>query len=281
MASATQAAEEGLALARHTGHTLYVIGHLTALGAVQLSLGAPDTAAVTLLEAHDLAHAGDIVSPARFPLLANAVEALVHCGELERARPLVAEHDAVARALGSSWARALAERCTGRWRRAPVTIRSLRRLSRPHSPARAQPRPLELARTLLAAGTAHRRARRKSAAREALSRRPTSSPRRERSIWARRARAEMARIGGRPGRAAGELSATESAIADRVADGLTNREIAEALHLSARTVEWNLSRVYRKLGVRSRTELAVAHSARAQTGGPRGSRRSKSGGCPG
>jgi DNA-binding NarL/FixJ family response regulator len=43
-----------------------------------------------------------------------------------------------------------------------------------------------------------------------------------------------------------------------VAAGRTNREVAAALHLSARTVEWNLSKLYRKLGVRSRTELARA-----------------------
>ncbi len=43
-----------------------------------------------------------------------------------------------------------------------------------------------------------------------------------------------------------------------VASGRTNNEVAESLHLSARTVEWNLSKLYRKLGVRSRTELAMA-----------------------
>ena len=74
--------------------------------------------------------------------------------------------------------------------------------------------------------------------------------------WAERARAELGRIGGRRAAAAGTLSATEEAIARQVAAGRTNREVAAALHLSARTVEWNLSKLYRKLGVRSRTELA-------------------------
>jgi DNA-binding NarL/FixJ family response regulator len=53
-----------------------------------------------------------------------------------------------------------------------------------------------------------------------------------------------------------ELSATESAIAQLVASGSSNKEVATALHLSAKTVEWNLSKIYRKLGVRSRTDLA-------------------------
>jgi DNA-binding CsgD family transcriptional regulator len=80
-------------------------------------------------------------------------------------------------------------------------------------------------------------------------------------VWAQRARSELGRIGGRRPAPAGGLSGTEAAIVGRVATGQTNREIGEALHLSARTVEWNLSRVYRKLGVRSRTELALLNQA--------------------
>lgn len=60
---------------------------------------------------------------------------------------------------------------------------------------------------------------------------------------------------------AGRLSATEDSIADLVAAGRTNQEVAAALHVSPRTVEWNLSKIYRKLGVRGRTELAAAVAA--------------------
>ncbi len=72
----------------------------------------------------------------------------------------------------------------------------------------------------------------------------------------------MARIGGRRGPSSGALTATESAIAELVAAGRTNDEVAVALSLSPRTVQWNLSKIYRKLGVRSRTELAAARAAR-------------------
>jgi DNA-binding NarL/FixJ family response regulator len=65
----------------------------------------------------------------------------------------------------------------------------------------------------------------------------------------------MARIGGRaPGPAS--LTPTEQGVADLVANGWTNRETAQALFLSVSTVEANLRRIYRKLGVRSRTELS-------------------------
>ena len=61
---------------------------------------------------------------------------------------------------------------------------------------------------------------------------------------------------GRAVAAGDELSETERQIADLVAKGLSNKEVAAALSLSPKTVEWNLSKVYAKLGVRSRTELA-------------------------
>lgn len=56
---------------------------------------------------------------------------------------------------------------------------------------------------------------------------------------------------------AGRFTTHEARVALLVARGSTNREVAAALGLSAKTVEWHLSRLYRKLGVRSRTELAL------------------------
>jgi DNA-binding CsgD family transcriptional regulator len=79
--------------------------------------------------------------------------------------------------------------------------------------------------------------------------------------WARKARAELGHIGGRT-RSDG-LTAAERRVAALVASGRTNREVAAELFLGERTVESHLSRVYTKLGVRSRTELArTLHEAR-------------------
>jgi DNA-binding NarL/FixJ family response regulator len=68
---------------------------------------------------------------------------------------------------------------------------------------------------------------------------------------------EVRRLGLRPSRDGG-LTNTEQKVAELVAAGGTNKEVASELFLSVKTVEANLSRIYRKLGVRSRTELARA-----------------------
>jgi DNA-binding CsgD family transcriptional regulator len=74
-------------------------------------------------------------------------------------------------------------------------------------------------------------------------------------MWADKTRSELARIGGRAP-SPDALTATEAEVARLVAQGLTNREVADALFVSPHTVNANLRRVYRKLQVRSRTELA-------------------------
>ena len=70
-----------------------------------------------------------------------------------------------------------------------------------------------------------------------------------------KARAELGAIGGR--RRESELTAAERRVATLAAEGRTNREVAAALFVGERTVETHLSHIYAKLGVRSRTELAV------------------------
>jgi DNA-binding NarL/FixJ family response regulator len=73
-------------------------------------------------------------------------------------------------------------------------------------------------------------------------------------LWAKKTHAELARIAGRRPRS-GELTPTEARVASLAAEGLANKEIASTLFVSVPTVEAHLSRIYRKLSVRSRTEL--------------------------
>lgn len=263
---ARAAAGEGVALAESSGHALYGIGCLGALGLIELSSGRPEDAARVLERARELARASGIVTLSRAPLLPNLIEALIGCGELERAEPLVAELERIAVSVEAPWALALARRCQGLFAEAAGhrehAIGAFERALAEHA---RQHRPPERARTELALGCALRRAGRKRAARETLERSAHAFEAIGARTWAGRARREIARIGGRPAAAGEGLSATEASITELVREGRTNREIAAELHLSPRTVEWNLSRIYRKLGVRSRTELAASLARAAGT----------------
>jgi DNA-binding NarL/FixJ family response regulator len=116
--------------------------------------------------------------------------------------------------------------------------------------------PFERGRTLLCMGRVKRRAKQRKAARETLGGALEIFERVSASLWAERARQELARTHVRE--APLELSPSEAQVVQLAAQGLKNREIAERLFLSPKTVEANLARAYRKLGVRSRAELGAA-----------------------
>jgi DNA-binding CsgD family transcriptional regulator len=124
--------------------------------------------------------------------------------------------------------------------------------------------PLELGRSLLALGSVQRRARKKQNARLTLGRALEIFTDLGAEVWARQAERELGRIGGRSV-PRGELSGTEAEIVELVVAGRSNKEIAQALHLSSKTIEWNLSKIYARLGVHSRTELAATR----RSGAPR------------
>ena len=85
---------------------------------------------------------------------------------------------------------------------------------------------------------------------------PFDLPRLGAELWAARAHDELRRIGGRVPTPA-ELSETERRVAQLVSTGRSNKEVAAALFMAPKTVSDNLARIYRKLGVSSRTELAA------------------------
>ena len=119
--------------------------------------------------------------------------------------------------------------------------------------------PFERARTELCYGERLRRARRRAEARGQLHAALETFERLGAQPWANRARNELRATGETARRdrtASDELTLQELQVALRVAQGATNREAAAALFLSPKTVEAHLSRIYSKLRVRSRTELA-------------------------
>ncbi|WP_280697454.1 LuxR family transcriptional regulator [Kitasatospora sp. GP82] len=118
--------------------------------------------------------------------------------------------------------------------------------------------PLEAAATLVALGGVERRARRRAAARAALGEAREICLAHGARPLLERVERDLDRLvaGDRVGPESVELTAGEHRVAELVAGGATNREVAAALFVSVKTVEGTLSRVYRKLGVRSRTSLA-------------------------
>jgi DNA-binding CsgD family transcriptional regulator len=189
---------------------------------------------------------------------ADLVEAYSRAGRSDEARALTAELAADAQRTGGAWAAAAAARC------AALTgpDEDLDALLETALAAHARvPLRFELARTRLCFGERLRRARRRAEARAHLAAAHETFVALGSPHWARRAEQELAAAGAR--RAAGgdaDLTPRELEVCRLVAGGATNAEAAAALFLSARTVEHHLRMAYRKLGVRSRSELAVRFS---------------------
>ena len=118
----------------------------------------------------------------------------------------------------------------------------------------ASGQPFEQARTQLALGSVHRRNRQKRAARDALTAAAANSTGSGRASGSSgRGQNWHGSAGGPP--ATEVLTATERQVAELIAAGRTYREAAAELFISPKTVQWNLSKVYSKLGIRSRAEL--------------------------
>ncbi len=198
------------------------------------------------------------------------IDALVALGEHARAESLVEMLEVRGAQLDRAWALAAAARGRGELAAAAGDLEgSLELFERALAEHDRAGMPLERARTLLGLGRALRRLKRRGEARrvfaEALSIFDAAGAR----TWASQARHELSRTGTPRAelddRGAGSiaLSATERQVAELAAADLSNREIAARAFLSVKAVEANLSRAYRKLGVRSRAGLAEALRAEA------------------
>jgi DNA-binding CsgD family transcriptional regulator len=205
--------------------------------------------------------------PALFRFHGDAIETLLALGEHDSATALLAELEEQARATGRVWAFMIASRCRALLSAAAgdsdAAYAAIDRALELHEDLKE---PFERGRTLLVLGTLQRRSRKRRAAKESLTQALAVFDDLGARLWSEKARAELRRIGGRAA-APGTLTATEERVAGLVAAGRTYREAADALFMSPKTVQWNLSKIYRKLGVRSRAELAAKLAAE---GGPRG-----------
>ena len=236
-------------------HSTRLHGPLTTLGMVELWSGNPAAAVERFREAEEMTDAADGFEPTMRLWRAEQVEALLELGLVDEAVVRLDAWEADARRLGRDWAIAHAIRCRGVVAAACGDVeRAVGLLTEAVELHESVGDPFGRARALLALGATRRRAREKRPAREAIERALSAFEEMGAASWAARARQELGAIGGRT-RAEG-LTPAERRVADLVANGRTNAEVAATLFLAERTVASHLTRVYAKLGVRSRTELA-------------------------
>jgi DNA-binding CsgD family transcriptional regulator len=251
-------AEEGLSVAttaQDAWNAMLVSG---ALGFAELTVGHLEQAEVSLARAVDLSDRIGLTEPAAWRFHANHIEIAIGLGHLDRAERLLRRFEECGRATGRAWTLATAARCRGLLLAArgdPNGAGQALEEALKHHQDLAMP--FELGRTLLVMGQVQRRAKRKRAAKQHLDRALEIFESLPSPPWAGRARAEMSRLGLRPS-APLALTATEERVAALAATGHTNRQVAQALFLSPKTVEANLARIYRKLGISSRAELGAA-----------------------
>jgi DNA-binding CsgD family transcriptional regulator len=220
-----------------------------------LSGGDPADAITAVDGLYERLRQAGVGEPSLFRFLPDQIEALIALDRLGEARRLLEWLEERSRVLHRPWGLATGARCRALLRAAqgdlPAALASIGTALNAHE---RLPMPFELARTLLAKGTIERRARRRREARESLDQAIEILERLGAPVWTEKARAERARIGGRV--AAGELTETERRIAELVAEGRSNKEVAARLFITPRTVEGHLTRIYEKLGVHSRAQLA-------------------------
>jgi DNA-binding CsgD family transcriptional regulator len=234
---------------------------LRSLGTSELMAGDAAAAAGHLLRAVSISSEEiGIREPAILRLHPDAVAALVALGRFAEAEELTQQLDAATSANHHPWSTAMASRCHGLLTAAGgERAAALDLLERALTEHQRLPMPFEEARTRLLFGSVLRRAGHRTDARRELEAARAVFLRLGTPIQERQASAELHSVGGRR-RLESELTPVEQRIADLVAAGQTNREVAAATFTSVRTVESHLGRICRKLGIRSRTELAARPS---------------------
>lgn len=232
-----------------------------ALGLCALSCGDLAAAIDHLERAWAEGQAGGLGNPNVVPFAGDLAEALARAGAAERAEEVLAWLQGRADATRLVYPQAAAARARGIL--AQDQAEAAGWFARARSAHQKRPVPFEQARTLLCEGEALRRARRRTASRRPLRHALTLFSSLGARPWAARAMTELAATGARAetrngatASALGSLSPQELQVAHAVGRGLNNAEAAAALFVSRKTIESHLTRAYRKLGIRSRVELA-------------------------
>ncbi|MCL6736325.1 LuxR C-terminal-related transcriptional regulator [Streptomyces neyagawaensis] len=242
--------------------------HMTAvLGLSALAYGDHEAAADQLEQTLSLAVEQGIGNPEVVPFAADLAEAHVRAGNAARAGEVVVWLEERARETGLASAEAAAARVRGLLAGTPEEAEACFGAAlKAHGRTTG---PFDWARTLLCEAEVLRRHRRPAAARAPLSSALACFERLGAVPWARRAASELAAAGGLPttapsgtgsgsggmGGVLDQLTPQEFQVSRAIARGLNNTEAAASLFVSRKTVEAHLTRIYRKLKVRSRTDL--------------------------
>lgn len=253
-------ARRARAAARHRADTAKDRGERTGvararsvLGLLSLSEGDTTTAATELMATADLLEEMGFRHPGAIPALPDGVEALALHGDLDAARGLLERLERQAAAVDSAWVDAATDRAAGALLLASGDPGAAALLEGAASAFRALGFRPDAARAELLRGRACLRNGRRTTAGEVLHEARSAFLEMGAPLWAARAEEELDRVA--PGRTTGELTPTERRVAALVAEGRKNREVAQALFMSIATVEAHLTRMYRKLQIRSRSDL--------------------------
>jgi DNA-binding CsgD family transcriptional regulator len=259
---ARERAEEALTLARELGAHLFEIWALGALGELELARGDAGRSSAHYEELQSVLDRRGI-SDADLSPAPERVELYLRTGRPGEAPPIAASFHAAAAAKGQPWALARATRALALVAPDDRFTDEFERALTFHD---RTPDAFETARTRLAYGSRLRRSGLRVRARDQLRAAHSAFEELGAAPWAETARTELAATGETARRrnpaTLDDLTPQELKIALLLAQGKTTREAAAALFLSPKTIEYHLRNAYRKLGVRSRDELATAVSAR-------------------
>ncbi|MGV0792927.1 helix-turn-helix transcriptional regulator [Mycolicibacterium sp. XJ1819] len=228
------------------------------LGFLEVSLGRYEQAVQALkpLTARfELLPGTEIITVGYAP---DAIEALIALGRADEAEPMIEALESNGRLVDRPWMLATGARGRSLLLAARGDIGAACEMAEQAlAHHKRLPMPFEHARTQLLLGQLQRRHRKKDAARKTLTKALQTFESLGAPLWADRARAELERFTITSGKTEG-LTPAERRVAELAAKGMTTRDVATALFISPKTVEANLARIYRKLGIKTRAELGRA-----------------------
>jgi DNA-binding CsgD family transcriptional regulator len=261
-------ADEALAVSTRNGDLQIQRDAEILIAEIDLWSGHPDAAHKRLQPWRErtIANGPWVVASWLLPLWSSDVEALIALDRLDEAELVIDDLLQRASASESPHAVAIAKRCEGLLLAAGGHLESaIDALDLALAEHAGQRLPLQVGRTLLAKGSLERRAKRKTTAKQTLEQALAVLEPLGAVLWVARARDQLARIGLRRAVVTEGLTPAQERVAALAAGGATNREIAQTLYMSGRTVESHLTTVYRELGIRSRAQLAAALAATASS----------------